>query len=138
MTLPPWAGSQVAALPPTGRCSPCPPAPPPTRRCPCFSSPLPSYQGYTLGRLQRDRLLCPHYIPGQTDPHLKTHRPLNRLIFVSSLLLWDRQSLPLMEGSEQSVFPSPLRGRFLPVISNRWADTPPFQYPQGDGTSSSG
>lgn len=36
------------------------------------------------------------------------------------------------------MLPSPFRGRFLPVIGNRWADTPPSQYPQGDSASPPG
>lgn len=38
--------------------------------------------GGTLDRLQRDRLSCLHPTPGQTDPYLKTHRPLDGLTLV--------------------------------------------------------
>lgn len=41
-----------------------------------------------------------------------------------------------MEGTENARLP--LRGKFLPVTSNRWAGTAPSQYPQGDGTSPPG
>ena len=126
----------MAAPPPADCYSPYP-ASHETHRRPCLSAPLPPLQGDTLGRLQRDGLPCPHRTPGQTEPHLKTHGPLDELTLVSSLPLWDRQSFPLMEGSESAPL-SPLRGRFLPVTSNRWAGTASSQYPQDDGTSPPG
>ena len=98
--------------------------------------PPPPHQGDTLGRLQRDGLPCPHRAQAQTDPHLKAQGPLDRLTLVTSLPPWDRESLPLMEGTENARLP--LRGKFLPVTSNRWAGTAPSQYPQGDGTSPPG
>ena len=87
--------------------------------------PPPPHQGDTLGRLQRDGLPCPHRARAQTDPPLKAQGPLDRLTLVTFLPPWDRESLPLMEGTESA--PLPLRGRFLPVTSNRWAGTAPSQ-----------
>lgn len=137
LIVPPLTGSQMAVPPPTHTLSTPIPQDPQT---PCLH-PTASHQGDTLGETDFKGTHCPALIPLQDrlTPYLKTHRLPGGLDYIGQLP--PRQSHP----EADSPFPSRrgqrvlscFRGQFL-LTGNRWADTPPSQYPQGDSASPPG